>query len=81
MCDVTEISLKKDIFDVVICNQVIEHVFDHQKVFNEAYRLLKPGGYFVVSSSFIWPMHDMIQLTIGLKENFGLCFVDHLLYL
>lgn len=58
ICDATNIPEESCLYDVVISTQVIEHVFNHEKVFDEAYRLLKPGGYFIVSSNFIWRMHE-----------------------
>ncbi|MDL2207990.1 class I SAM-dependent methyltransferase [Parabacteroides sp. OttesenSCG-928-O15] len=57
LCDATNIPLSTA-FDVVICTQLIEHVFDHQKVFEEAYRILNPGGFFIVSSNFLWETHE-----------------------
>lgn len=34
----------RDLFDVVTCNHVIEHVYDPQAVIASIYRILKPGG-------------------------------------
>jgi SAM-dependent methyltransferase len=58
ICDVTNIEEKSSAYDIVICTQVIEHVFEHSKVFEEAYRLLKPGGFFIVSSNLVWQIHE-----------------------
>jgi len=58
LCEATNIPEPSEIYDVVICTQVIEHVFDHLKIFEEAGRLLKPGGRFIVSSNFIWENHE-----------------------
>jgi SAM-dependent methyltransferase len=79
ICDVTNIAEKSSAYDVVICTQVIEHVFEHFKVFEEAYRLLKPGGVFIVSSNLVWEIHeapyDYYRFTkygfIKLLENAG----------
>ncbi|MBI2756946.1 MAG: methyltransferase domain-containing protein [Chloroflexi bacterium] len=35
-------------FDVILLNEVIEHVEDDQKTIQEAYRLLVPGGHIVI---------------------------------
>jgi SAM-dependent methyltransferase len=79
ICDVTNIAEKSSAYDVVICTQVIEHVFEHSRVFEEAYRLLKPEGIFIVSSNLVWEIHeapyDYYRFTrygfIKLLENAG----------
>jgi SAM-dependent methyltransferase len=37
-------------FDVVLSFQVIEHVMDEAKYLSEAWRVLRPGGYFLVAT-------------------------------
>lgn len=52
-------------FDIVICNQVIEHVSkrDHQKLIDESYRVLKTGGLFYVATpSKLWPIEPHTKL-------------------
>jgi 2-polyprenyl-3-methyl-5-hydroxy-6-metoxy-1,4-benzoquinol methylase len=49
-CDVKE--LKDESFDVIICNQVIEHVENDEKLAREIARLLKPDGIAYISSVF-----------------------------
>ena len=43
--DVHDIPFKENSFDVVICNHVLEHVDDSNKVMREFYRVMKPGGW------------------------------------
>jgi ubiquinone/menaquinone biosynthesis C-methylase UbiE len=45
------IPLPSERCDVVTATSVIEHVEDAQAVFNEAYRILKPGGVFWFSTA------------------------------
>jgi SAM-dependent methyltransferase len=59
ICEATNIPEPSATYDIILCTQVIEHVFDHYKIFEEAYRLLKPGGFFIVSAPFIWHMHEI----------------------
>jgi SAM-dependent methyltransferase len=53
-----DIPLEGNTFDTVMSNQVIEHVEDHQGLVNEAFRILKPGGNFILSGPFTWPLHE-----------------------
>lgn len=42
--DLHDIPLEDNIFDLFICNHVLEHVEDDKKVLKEVLRILKPGG-------------------------------------
>ena len=44
ICDLHSIPKPNNFYDVIICTQVLEHVEYPQKVINEFYRILKPGG-------------------------------------
>jgi ubiquinone/menaquinone biosynthesis C-methylase UbiE len=46
----TRLNYKKSIFDVVVANQVIEHLYNSDKFIEEVFRILKPGGYAVIST-------------------------------
>ena len=48
ICDLNQIL--DNSFDVAISSQVIEHVPDDSKMLKEVYRILKPDGYFYVST-------------------------------
>ena len=43
-----KIAYEDNFFDVVFCKSVIEHVKNPLNIFNEAYRVLKPGGIILV---------------------------------
>lgn len=42
-------------FDLVICSEVLEHVYDHRMAVKEILRVLKPGCNLVVSVPRRWP--------------------------
>src|ERR1700730_10091124 len=59
--------------DIVISNQVLEHVLDPNKAVSEAYRILKPAGWFVGSVPHVSPVHlephDFRRFTdLGLEQ-------------
>lgn len=47
--DITRIPFADDLFDLVICSEVLEHVPDQDRAILEIVRVLKPGGDLVVS--------------------------------
>ncbi|MEO6133547.1 MAG: class I SAM-dependent methyltransferase [Ginsengibacter sp.] len=58
LCEANNIPVDSSSFETVFSTQTIEHVEDHQGLVNEAFRLLKPGGYFIVAGPFVWPLHE-----------------------
>lgn len=58
ICEANNIPLENCSFETVFSSQVIEHVEDHQGLVDEAFRLLKPDGYFILSGPFTWPLHE-----------------------
>ena len=46
--DITDIKFQDNIFDVILCSHVLEHVVDDQKAMAELFRVLKPGGWAII---------------------------------
>lgn len=42
--DICNLPFKNDLYDVILCNHVLEHIPDDTKAMQELYRVLKPGG-------------------------------------
>lgn len=55
-------------FDVVVSNQVIEHVLNIDNFIEEAYRILKPGGYCVISTENLSSWHNIFALVLGFQD-------------
>ena len=55
--DITSWAVKEK-YDVIICMNVLEHVFEYQKAIDNLYRALKKGGELVVFVPMIYPLHD-----------------------
>jgi SAM-dependent methyltransferase len=55
--DVTDMSLDQE-FDVILCMNVLEHVFDVQAAVDNLRKALRPGGRLVIAVPFVYPYHD-----------------------
>ncbi len=55
-------------FDVVISNQVIEHIVNIDLFIRETYRLLRPGGYCVISTENLASWHNIGALILGYQD-------------
>ena len=58
-------------FDSILCNQVLEHVFNPEKFLSEINRVLKNGGKFVISVPFVWDEHEQ-PYDFARYSSFGL---------
>jgi SAM-dependent methyltransferase len=47
-----------DAFDSVLCNQVLEHVFNPDEFLQEINRVLKLGGKLLLTVPFVWDEHE-----------------------
>jgi SAM-dependent methyltransferase len=45
-------------FDTVLCNQVLEHVFEPDHFIAEVQRVLVPGGRLILTVPFVWDEHE-----------------------
>jgi SAM-dependent methyltransferase len=55
--DVTAINLPDASAGTVLCIETFEHVFEVRRGFDEVFRLLKPGGVFVITSPLNFRIH------------------------
>lgn len=44
--------------DTVLCTVVLEHLEYPQEALNEIYRIMKPGGYLIISTPLFWHLHE-----------------------
>lgn len=58
VADVHNLPIKDNTYEFVLCTEVIEHCHDPQKAVNEMMRVLKPGGTCVLTTRFMFPIHD-----------------------
>ena len=62
---------KDEIFNVVTADQVIEHLWDLDNFVSEIKRVLKPGGYAVISTENLASWHNLAALFFGLQPFSG----------
>jgi len=55
--DVTAIRLPDGSAGTVLCIETFEHVFEVRRAFDEVFRILKPGGVFVITSPLNFRIH------------------------
>ena len=47
-------------FDVVLTNQVLEHVFNPDVFLSEIHRVLTPDGVLLLTVPFLWDEHEQL---------------------
>lgn len=45
-------------FDGILCNQVLEHVFNPDQFLSEIHRVMKPGAKLLLTVPFVWDEHE-----------------------
>lgn len=50
---------KEGEFGVVLCTDALEHFYHPHKAVEEMHRVLKPGGVLILSTRFIFPLHEV----------------------
>jgi len=57
ICSATKLPFPKESFDFHLSFEVLEHIDDPIKYYSEAFRVLKKGGYSIISVPFLFRMH------------------------
>jgi SAM-dependent methyltransferase len=58
ICPASQLDFPDNRFDTVFSTQVLEHVFEHDRMMQEVYRVLKPGGRVILTVPFAWELHE-----------------------
>ena len=58
-CPAHAIPVEANSFDIIFCTEVLEHVPDPDAVWNEFYRVLRPGGKLLLTTPMYWPSHEV----------------------
>lgn len=53
-----DLPFQNNMFDTVLCTNVLEHVAENGKAFSELSRVLKESGHMLLSVPFLYPTHE-----------------------
>ena len=56
--DARRLPIREAVFDMVLCTEMLEHVPEPHVAIDEMRRVLKPGGVLVLTTRFLFPIHD-----------------------
>ncbi len=56
--DITQMNIKER-YDIILCLNVLEHVYDYEKAIENMHNALKKGGTIVCFTPYIYPLHDL----------------------
>ena len=59
VADVHKLPFEDEKFDNILCTEVLEHLHSPHLAISEMKRVLKPGGKLILSTRFIFPLHDV----------------------
>jgi SAM-dependent methyltransferase len=59
------IPLSNESIDLVFAGEIIEHLVDPDKFLNECYRILRPGGYIIITTPNLASWFNRIALMLG----------------
>src|SRR5262249_38411295 len=56
--DAQALGIGNATFETVLCTEVLEHLPEPQKAVDEMFRVLRPGGELLLTTRFLFPIHD-----------------------
>lgn len=65
--DNQDLPFEPECFDVVLCGEVIEHLFDPDRLLDNVWRVLRPGGVFVLTTPNLASIYNRIALLLGFQ--------------
>lgn len=68
------IPVETEYFDSVFCSEVLEHLFEPDKILREINRTMKPGGSILLTAPFCWNEHE-IPYDYARYSSFGIRYL------
>lgn len=57
--DIHDMPFDNESYEMVLCTEVLEHCIEPQKAIDELYRVLKKDGKCILTTRFMFPLHDV----------------------
>jgi len=57
--DAHALQIEDESFGVILCTEVLEHLHTPEQAISEMYRVLQPGGKLILTTRFMYPLHDV----------------------
>jgi 2-polyprenyl-3-methyl-5-hydroxy-6-metoxy-1,4-benzoquinol methylase len=67
--DLSPDPLQSETFDVVVSTEVVEHLYRPRRLIRNAFRLLKPSGYFIASTPYHGYIKNVLLALSGKMDN------------
>jgi len=74
--DGSSLPIADESVDYILCNQVLEHVFEPGLFLRELLRVLRPGGQLLMTVPFVWDEHEQ-PYDFARYSSFGLAYLTH----
>ena len=75
--DEEDFPFEDNYFDAVFAGEVIEHLYDPDHFLDEVYRVLKPGGVFVLTTPNLASLYNRVALLFGFLPYTLSCSLRH----
>ncbi|MDA3905884.1 MAG: methyltransferase domain-containing protein [Bacteroidales bacterium] len=59
--DITNLEMKDNLYDTIVCNHVLEHIHDDVAAMKEIYRVLKPGGWAILQVPYSASLEETFE--------------------
>ena len=69
IADARSLPFRKNDFDIVISNQLIEHIIDVDSFLIEINRVLKNKGFVIISTPNLCALHNRILIFLGMQPT------------
>lgn len=57
--DAHQLPFENEKFDLILCTELLEHLHSPEIAIKEIRRVLKPGGLLLLTTRFVFPLHDV----------------------